>query len=204
MRHDDDLTTALTPVVREFARLGVRYLVGGCVASAAHGEFRATNDVDLLAELEPAHVAAFVAALGDRYYVSEPAVREPVEGRATFNLIHLDTMLKLDVFVSRGTPHDASAQSRATPRSLSGDATASRVHLASPEDLVLAKLCWYRKGGEVSSRQWGDIVGVLRVQGGGIDSAYLRAWAAQLQVADLLERALVAVDDLRDGGSEPA
>ena len=51
MEPHDDLLDALTPVVRTFERLGVAYLVGGSVASAAHGEFRATNDVDLVADL---------------------------------------------------------------------------------------------------------------------------------------------------------
>ncbi len=62
--------------------------------------------------------------------------------------------------------------------------------LASPEDTILSKLEWYRMGGEVSDRQWRDILGVLKTRSGELDLGYLRTWAGELKVADLLERAL--------------
>jgi len=62
--------------------------------------------------------------------------------------------------------------------------------IASPEDTVLAKLVWFRKGGEVSDRQWHDILGILKVQSKRLDFDYLRNWAARLSVSDLLERAM--------------
>jgi hypothetical protein len=62
--------------------------------------------------------------------------------------------------------------------------------LSSAEDAVLAKLEWYRMGGEVSERQWNDLLGILKVQGTALDLPYVRHWAADLQVTDLLERAL--------------
>jgi hypothetical protein len=55
---------------------------------------------------------------------------------------------------------------------------------------VLRKLEWYRRGGEVSERQWGDVIGVVRAQGERLDRDYMRAWAERLAVADLLDRAL--------------
>lgn len=65
------------------------------------------------------------------------------------------------------------------------------VHLqiASPEDTILQKLLWYRKGGEVSERQWSDILGVIKVQGRALDLAYLEEWAQRSRVDDLLARA---------------
>ena len=58
------------------------------------------------------------------------------------------------------------------------------------EDIILSKLEWYRMGGGVSERQWRDVLGVLKVQGERLDHAYMQRMAAELGVADLLERAL--------------
>lgn len=62
--------------------------------------------------------------------------------------------------------------------------------VASAEDIILAKLVWYRSGGEVSERQWRDVIGILNVQAGKLDFDYLDEWARKLTVIDLLERAL--------------
>ncbi len=64
------------------------------------------------------------------------------------------------------------------------------VSVASAEDTLLAKLEWYRMGGEVSERQWRDVLGALKVQAGALDLEYLHRWASELGVDDLLERAL--------------
>jgi hypothetical protein len=64
--------------------------------------------------------------------------------------------------------------------------------IASAEDTVLSKLVWYRKGNEVSEHQWRDVLGILEVQVDRLDLLYMRRWAASLDVADLLNRALVA------------
>ena len=75
------------------------------------------------------------------------------------------------------------------------------VRFASPEDILLHKLVWYRLGNEVSDRQWGDIVGVIRVQAKTLDGAYLRRWSGPLGVSDLLDRAggVTETGDLRPG-----
>ena len=96
----DDLVAALEPVAAALGRLGVGFYVGGSVASTYHGAIRSTMDVDLVCELRPEQVAAFVAAFGPECYVSEPAVRDAVERRSCFNVIHLPTAFKVDVFVS--------------------------------------------------------------------------------------------------------
>jgi hypothetical protein len=63
----------------------------------------------------------------------------------------------------------------------------------APEDTILRKMLWFREGGEVSDRQWRDILGVLRAQQGSLDLAYLRAWAVRLALTDLLGRATAEV-----------
>lgn len=186
---DSGLVAALRPVADALEALGVRYFLGGSIASSAHGIARASLDVDVVAALEPAHADALVAHLSAAYYVPVDRLRSAVAARTSFNLIHLATMFKIDVFVSKGRPFDREAASRARPQALDEAPDAPRFPVASPEDTVLAKLEWFRLGGETSERQWWDIVGVLKVTAD-VDRLYLERWAASLNVADLLARAL--------------
>lgn len=181
-----DLLVAVAPVLEALQRLRVRHYVGGSIASAAHGVPRASIDADVIAELEPRHGPALVAALRGAYYVPELRVAEAIVRRSSFNVIHLGTLVKVDVFVSPDRPFDRRALDRAQPGPLEGGGT---IPLASPEDTVLAKLEWFRRGGEVSERQWTDVVGLLRV-GRDLDESYLREGAHELGVADLLRRVL--------------
>ncbi len=169
--------------------LGIPYLLGGSFASSAQGAARATLDADLVADLRPEHVAPFVAALRDAFYLDPDTVRSAVLNRGSFNLIHLQTMFKVDVFVPKGRPFDQAQFERRRATQLSVDPPRT-AYLSSPEDTVLAKLVWYRLGDEVSDRQWRDILSVLRVQAGRLDLPYLRRWAEALAVSDLLARAL--------------
>ena len=186
---DSGLVAALLPVADAFAALGVRYFLGGSVASSAHGIARASLDADVVAALEPVHADALIAHLAAAYYVPVDRLRSAIAARSSFNLIHLATMFKIDVFVSKGRPFDREAASRARAQAIDEAPDAPRFPVASPEDTVLAKLEWFRLGGETSERQWWDIVGVLKVTADA-DRMYLQRWAATLGVADLLARAL--------------
>ena len=185
-----DLLSALAPVVDALDALGVRYFVGGSVASSAHGVPRASLDADVVADLDAQHVVPFVTRLEATYYVEAGRVRAAVVARRSFNLIHLATMFKVDVFVSKRRPFDREALNRARPAPLDDAVDARLFQLASPEDTILAKLEWFRAGGEVSDRQWSDIVGVLKLLGSRIDGEYLGRWATALGVRDLMDLAL--------------
>ena len=187
-----DLVSALRPVAEAFAALGVTYYIGGSVASSAHGVARASLDADVVATLEPQHVDPLIGLLEDSYYLPAARLRQAVTDRSSFNLIHLATMFKIDVFVSKGRPFDREAATRARAEALDEAAESPRFPVASAEDTVLAKLEWFRRGGETSERQWWDIIGILRVSAHA-DREYLQRWAASLGVADLLERALADV-----------
>ena len=169
--------------------LGVPYAIGGSFASALHGVMRATMDADLVADLRQEDVAPFVQALGELFYANAEMMREAIGQHRSFNLIHLESMFKVDVFVARPRNFDRAQLARRQLHLLSEDPE-RRAYVASAEDTVLAKLEWYRMGGEVSDRQWRDALGVLKVQGLRLDLAYMRHMAAGLGVKDLLERAL--------------
>ena len=176
-------------VVAAFDATRVRYFLGGSVASAVYGEARSTRDIDFVAAMLPHHVEPFLAALGNEFYTDATAIGAAVAARRSFNVIHLDTMVKADVFIFKADAFGRSQFTRRTARQLNQDDPTS-IYVASAEDTVLAKLQWYRDGGGVSDRQWNDVLGVLKVQGATLDRAYLEEWARELGLTDLLRRAL--------------
>lgn len=169
--------------------LRIPYVIGGSVASMAHGMIRSTLDVDIVADIEAEHVEPLLASLSSVFYVDESSIWRAIERRDSFNLIHLETMVKVDVFLPRVRPFDRQQLARRIAVRISPNA-AETFWILTAEDTILAKLDWFRMGGEVSERQWRDILGVLKTQGEALDVAYLRQWAAALNVAELLERAL--------------
>jgi hypothetical protein len=146
-------------------------------------------DVDIVAEVRAEHAQPLVDALGPDFYADAAMIQDAVRGRSSFNVIHKPTMFKVDVFIPKGRPFDRSQFARRVAHSLTEDGT-DATYFASPEDNILAKLHWYRLGGEVSDRQWRDVLNVMRIQGAQLDRPYLRVWAHELGVAGLSEEAL--------------
>jgi hypothetical protein len=176
-------------LARVFDTLGIRYVVGGSVASSLYGIPRATQDVDLVAEVWTSHVDALMAALIGDFYIDAEMIRDAIKHRSSFNVVHLATMFKADVFVMRGDPWSREEMVRARVEEVDGASGKMAIRFASPEDTLLHKLVWYKLGNQVSDRQWGDILGVLKVQGEALDHDYLDRWAPLLDVSDLLSRA---------------
>ena len=184
---DDTLRAALAAAA-VLEDLGVRWFLGGSLASSIHGVPRATFDVDIMADFRPRHVRPLLRALGDEWYADENAIQEAIRERSSFNLIHLHTAIKVDVFIPKLRRFDGGEFARSQRITLEGSDFDARICCA--EDIVIAKLEWYRLGGEASERQWGDILGVLRLNAGKLDLDLIRSNAAELGVADLLEKAL--------------
>jgi len=179
----------LARVAAALTRLDVPYFVAGSLASSLHGEPRSTNDIDLVADLDAQRIEALIADVGADFYLDPGAVREAVANRTSFNLVHLATATKVDVFLLISEPFEVERM-RTRQRVALGGAPALEAFVDAPEHTVLRKLEWFDRGGRVSERQWRDAVGVLRVQGERLDQARLRRWAGPLGVTDLLEQAL--------------
>jgi hypothetical protein len=184
-----DIIAALRPVVESFNELGITYYIGGSLASSIYGIPRSTLDADLIAAVRKEHVAPLIEKLSDAYYIDRDQIVKAIEKSASFNLIHLATMNKIDVFVLRQTAYDLQAFSRIRRDTFPDDPLAGQYFFASPEDIVINKMQWYRKGGMVSERQWSDILGVLKVQGDGLDLVYVESWIVALQLSELWSRA---------------
>jgi len=176
-------------VIDALDALGVPYLIGGSLASAVHGVLRSTLDTDLVADLRLEHAEPLARALGGTFYVEAESIREAVLHQRSFNVIHLETMFKVDVFVVKKRPFHHSQMERRMAQVIATDPDRT-AYVATAEDTILAKLEWYRMSGDVSEQQWRDVLGVMKVQADRLDLAYLRQWAAQLNISDLLERAI--------------
>ncbi|MFL6195489.1 MAG: hypothetical protein ACJ75H_15035 [Thermoanaerobaculia bacterium] len=182
-------------VIRPLDRLGVPYAVGGSLASSFHGIPRTTQDADLVADLRPQHVQPLVAELSQTFYISPERAAHAVSRRSSFNIVHLATGIKVDIFILKGEP--LALQEMLRRKSLPVPGSGVSIQVASAEDTILQKLQWYRLGNQVSERQWQDVLGVLKISGKDLDHDYLKEWAARIGVEDLLREAL---DDAGLGG----
>jgi hypothetical protein len=184
----DESLQVIQEVTSIFTALDIIYALGGSMASSLLGKPRFTEDADITVEPFPGREQELVARFGPDYYLSLAAVEEAVRQRSSFNIVHTTSGFKIDVFLRKDRPFEESVIRRRLTVAVS-EHPGESIILVSPEDIILLKLEWFRRGGEVSDRQWGDILGVFKVQSGKLDDAYLDYWAADLKVSDLLARA---------------
>ena len=176
-------------IAKVFDRLQIPYLVGGSLASSLHGIPRATQDVDMVADLKAPQVTPLVKALEAAFYIDADKIHEAIQHGSSFNVIHLDTMFKIDIFVLQDDPASREEMSRRELYEISEESKEG-LFLATAEDIILRKLYWFQLGGGSSERQWNDVLGVLQVQKERLDYPYLQLGARHMGVASLLEQAI--------------
>ncbi|MBV9228047.1 MAG: hypothetical protein JOZ18_01950 [Chloroflexi bacterium] len=184
--HESDVLVVLRSIADTFEKLQVPYYFSGSVVSSVYGMQQLAQDIDVVIDPE-ASPHDLMAHLQKDYHIDEQAIYQAVQQRTAFSMIHLDTLLKVDVIISRSRPFTEEMRSRVQWNIL--DQSHAPFPLVSPEDIVLVKLEHHGKAERVPDDQWNDILGVLKVQGSSLDLAYLEKWASCLDVADLLNQA---------------
>lgn len=179
-------------IIQVFENLNIPYFLGGSLASIVHGLVRTTQDADIVANITEEHTLSFIAQVQDNFYIDDIMVKNAVQNRGGFNLIHRQSLFKIDIFLSNNRPFENSQFKRARKYTLLKEQDVEAI-VTSAEDILIAKLDWYRQGGEVSERQWRDALGIGKVQGDSLDLEYLRYWANELSITDLLERLLAEI-----------
>lgn len=183
----DDPIQVILLVVACMGKLNIPYLISGSLASSIYGIARATRDVDIVADMKEKDIKNFKENLKDEFYVDEEMIKEAIQHRSSFNIIHLESMFKIDVFILKLDTFSIEEFKRRKKVviNLSPEKTA---YIATPEDTILSKLEWFRQGGGISDTQWGDVAGILKVQKSHLDIEYLQHWAHKLHLIDLLKK----------------
>jgi len=189
-----DILLAVQPVIQAFEKMSIPYYIGGSIASSVYGMARATMDVDVIADLMVTHIPRLKQILENEYYIDAEIITDAIRTNSSFNLIHLETMIKIDVFIHKDEPYPLEALQRIRKDTLEDTANVE-FYFSSPEDIIIHKLQWYKMGGFVSERQWLDVIGVIKVQGDLLDKKYLAGWSRKLGLSSLLKEAFDAAGD---------
>lgn len=189
-----EISAALEPLLGVLKKFNVPYYICGSLASSIYGIARSTQDVDMVSDLRNISVDLFVKLLCEDYFITADMINEAIKDKSSFNLIHLETMIKIDVFILKDDPYHRISLKRLKEDSIDPDKNLIKVNLSSAEDVILSKLHWYKIGNEISERQWLDILGVIKIQGDKLDKKFLLQWSEYLEVDALLKKAFAECD----------
>lgn len=173
-----------------FQDLKIRYMIGGSLASSLHGIPRATQDIDIVADIKPNNVKELVNILREDFYIDEDMIKQALSHHTSFNIIHLETMFKVDIFILK---QDQASKEEMSRRKSYRISEKHNLYLTSAEDIIIQKLHWYKLDNRVSQRQWKDVIGVLQVQGKRLNFDYLKKTANRKDVFELLTQAIEEV-----------
>jgi len=173
----------LRRVTETLERLEIPYLVTGSVATIYYGEPRFTLDIDIVVDLTQDKARELCSAFSpEDFYVSEESAKRAVRQRSQFNVLHPRSGLKVDLMVSDHSAFDRSRFARGQRLRPTDDYEAT---FASPEDVILKKLEYYRQG--KSEKHLRDIAGILKISGDRVHRTYIEEWADKLGVREIWE-----------------
>jgi hypothetical protein len=169
--------------------LEITYVISGSVASSIYGKVRFTQDADMTVEPFEDKADKFFTLVGSDFYISSDAMKQALRQRSSFNVVHLESAFKIDVFIQKDTEFEKQLFSRRQFMKLS-EKLEKTFSVVTAEDIILLKLRWYEQTGCSSQKQWEDILAVLEVQKDMLDFGYLQKWSGILKINQLLTEAI--------------
>jgi len=170
-------------------RLNIPYAIGGSIASSIYGVIRFTQDADIAVQLSSSAADKLYQSLKEDFYINRDAMNQAINSSASFNIIHFQTAFKIDLFICANAEFEKQLLKRSKKLKLS-DSSEKSLNFISPEDIVLLKLKWFTETARTSDTQWSDVLGVLAVQADSLDFEYLKTWSKNLDLSDLLQKAV--------------
>ncbi len=189
-----NILLVIRPFIDTLNNLSIPYYIGGSIASSIFGLPRSTMDVDIIADIQQPHIHHLKNQLESEFYIDEDMIKDAIIRSSSFNLIHLETAFKIDVFIHKKDAYQESAKKRKQKDTLIENDKNSEFYFSSPEDIILNKLKWYEIGNRISERQWLDVLGVIKVQRNSLDKKYLKNWASKLKIFELLLKAFLEAE----------
>ena len=184
-----ELAELLRRVAAALEALDIPYFVTGSMATIAYGEPRFTRDIDVVVRLEKQDIGRLRSEFPEEeFYLSPEAAGEAIEHSGQFNILHPGSGLKIDPMVAGSGEFDACRFSRLRKLQIGPSSEAA---FASPEDVIIKKLEYYRQG--ESDKHLRDIAGVVKVMGDALDRGYIESWSRLLNLESLWEKVVERV-----------
>ncbi|MGB3339966.1 MAG: hypothetical protein WBB37_00600 [bacterium] len=174
----------LLGIIDLFEEYNIEYMITGSFASNLHGFPRATFDADVVIKAEVESLEQLTNEISKDFYVEKAFDEEILDKQGMFNIIHYETGFKIDIIFIKRRGFSRTEFDRRQLINFAG----CRCWFSSPEDTILSKLEWAKLGG--SERQFNDALGVAKVQSEKLDWTYIRKWAKELNVIELLDKIL--------------
>jgi len=161
---------------------GISYMVCGSIAANYYTTPRMTRDIDMVIELEPCDIGKFVGLFEHDFYVDREMIAGEVSRRGMFNLIHNQSVVKIDFIIKKSSPYQRAEFSRRTGV-LVGQCP---MWFASPEDLVISKLIWAKDShSEMQLKDVANLIGTVK----NLDMEYVGQWIRKLGLERVFKEA---------------